>query len=107
MADKPLAQWTFDELVARNRETVTAAILKGDLAEAVWQAAELAARWRREKDAGEGAVGSDDKLALAVAALQKINTTVYAEGAPLGSENYFTVRELATGALKAVGAPVA
>ena len=38
-----------------------------------------------------------------VEALEKINRVIYAAGAPLGSDNYFTIRGLCVGALKAAG----
>lgn len=40
------------------------------------------------------------------AALQQINATIYAKGAPLGSETYFAVRRLCVDTLKAEGYPV-
>lgn len=36
-----------------------------------------------------------DKLEAMQAALEEINATIYAKGAPLGSTEYFRIRELA------------
>lgn len=46
---KPLAEWTFEEVVALNQSSILDAIKIGDLNSAVWQATELAVRWRHEK----------------------------------------------------------
>ena len=43
---------------------------------------------------------------LAFSALRRINDTIYAQGAPLGSDAYFTIRTLAVDALRAAGEPV-
>jgi len=48
----------------------------------------------------------DDKVPGLIQALNTINDTIYAAGAPLGSERYFTIRQTAVDAIKAAGGKV-
>jgi hypothetical protein len=41
-----------------------------------------------------------------VAALNKINATIFAKGAPFGSPEYFEIRAIAVDAIKAAGGKV-
>lgn len=50
MADKPLAEWTFEELTRYNQGKIILAIPTGDFNYAVWSACELALQWKCAKD---------------------------------------------------------
>lgn len=47
--DKPLKEWTFEEIVRYSQGRIILAIPTGDFNDAVWAACDLALRWRVEK----------------------------------------------------------
>ncbi len=49
---------------------------------------------------------AQEKIRTLADALRRVNGVIYAAGAPLGSANYFAIREAAVEALKAAGEPV-
>ena len=46
--NKPLADWTFEELVRYNQGKILLEIPTGKFNEAVWAACDLALRWKAE-----------------------------------------------------------
>jgi hypothetical protein len=50
MMDKPLHEWTFEEVVRYSQGNIILEIPTGGFNDAVWTACELALRWKFERD---------------------------------------------------------